>query len=151
MQQLSFYAGLMLIAGFGIPMMAALNGGLGAKLQDPPLASAILLTVGASVAMVYLLINNGYPKTLMANNTPWYFYLGGLLVAFYIISITWVAPRFGTANAVSCVLLGQLLAMTIIDHYGLFGALQQVISTKRMMGLLLMASGVLLVLSRPSG
>ena len=68
----------------------------------------------------------------------------------YILSITWVAPRFGVANAVSFVLLGQLVAMSVIDHYGLFGSKQFVISYQRIAGLILMAAGVLTVLAKPS-
>ena len=33
------YSSLMLFAGLGIPLMAALNGGLGNKLQSPALAA----------------------------------------------------------------------------------------------------------------
>ena len=61
------------------------------------------------------------PTEFYKPNIPWYFYFGGVFVMFYILSITWVAPRFGISNAVSFVLLGQLMAMSIIDHYGLVG------------------------------
>lgn len=40
-----FYALVMLIAGLGIPVMAALNAGLGAKLENPMLASTVLFVV----------------------------------------------------------------------------------------------------------
>ena len=67
---------------------------------------------------------------------------------FYIISITWVAPRFGVANAVSFVLLGQLIAMSFIDHFGFFGAQQYTLNFKRIVGLVFMAAGVFMVLSK---
>jgi transporter family-2 protein len=43
-------------------------------------------------------------------------------VAFYVLSITYIAPTFGVGNAVFFVLLGQLVSAAIIDHFGLFGA-----------------------------
>jgi transporter family-2 protein len=43
-------------------------------------------------------------------------------VAFYVLSITWIAPTFGVGNAVFFVLLGQLVSAAMIDHFGLFGA-----------------------------
>ena len=144
------YAIVMLLAGLGIPVMAALNGSLGARLESPALAAVILFVVGLTVAVTYLLTTAGMPSTLIAPDTPWYFYLGGFFVMFYILSITWVAPRFGVANAVSFVLLGQLVAMSVIDHYGLFGSKQFVISYQRIAGLILMAAGVLTVLAKPS-
>lgn len=144
------YGAVMLLAGLGIPTMAALNGGLGAKLQSPPLASAILLLFGSSIALVYLLVTEGIPKTLAAENTPGYFYLGGVFIAFYILSVTWIAPRFGIANAISFVLLGQLIAMTVIDRFGLFGMAQVALNQSRVIGLLFMSLGVYLVLDKPA-
>jgi len=47
-------------------------------------------------------------------------------------------------------LLGQLVAMSVIDHYGLFGSKQFDISYQRIAGLVLMALGVLTVLAKPS-
>lgn len=143
-----FYASLMFVAGLGIPIMAALNGGLGGRLQSPALAAAILFSVGLCVAIAYLLIAQGIPKFFYSANTPWYFYSGGFFVMFYILTITWAAPRFGVSNAVAFVLLGQLIAMSLIDHFGLFSALQNPLSKQRCIGLLLMAVGVFMVLSR---
>ncbi len=142
-----FYAALMLVAGLGIPVMAALNGGLGGKLQSSALAATILLLVGLFIAASYLVAVEGIPTKLYVPNTPWYYYFGGFFVMFYILSITWVVPRFGVANAVSFVLLGQLIAMSLIDHFGFVGAQQYALTPKRIAGLVLMIAGVFMTLS----
>ena len=144
-----FYALLMLLAGLGIPLMAALNGGLGYRLQNPPFAVTILFLVGLMSSVIYLLANGGVTKTLTSTAIPWYLYAGGIFVMFYISTITWVAPRFGISNAISFVLLGQLMAMSLIDHFGLVGVPMQALSLQRILGLVLMAAGVYLVLARP--
>lgn len=143
-----FYALLMLVAGLGIPIMAALNGNLGTKLQSPILAATILFVVGGAISLGYLLLSGGIPKLGNEVPIPFYFYLGGLFVSFYIFSITWVAPKFGVGNAVSFVLLGQLISMTIIDHYSLLGAQQHPISMQRTAGLIFMVVGVFLAVRR---
>ncbi len=143
-----FYALLMLVAGLGIPIMAALNGGLGTKLQSPALATSILFIVGSVISLSYLFISGGIPKLSPVEPIPVYFYFGGFFVIFYILSITWVAPKFGVGNAVSFVLLGQLISMAIIDHYSLLGAPQNSISIQRLIGLVFMATGVFLVVRR---
>jgi len=143
------YSVVMLVAGLGIPVMAALNGGLGARLQSPALAAAILFSIALVVTLSYLFINEGAPSSLYHADIPRYFYLGGLLVAFYILSITWVAPRFGVSNAIVFVLLGQLIAMSVIDHFGLFGAQQYPVNTQRAIGLVVMVLGVVMVLNKP--
>jgi len=145
-----FYVLLMCVAGFGIPVMAALNGGLGTKLDSPAFATFILFLVGAVVSLIYLILFGGSTKFPVEESIPIVFYMGGLFVAFYILSITWVIPRFGVANAISLVLLGQLLSMTVISHFGLLGALQSTISGQRVTGLAFMIVGVYLTVGRCS-
>ena len=145
------YVVVMLVAGIGIPTMATLNGVLGGRLQSTSLATAIALALAFSVVTVYLLITEGFPKQGFATELPFYFYLGGLCVAFYVISVTWIVPRFGVSNAIAFALLGQLIAMSLIDHFGLFGATQYSITSKRTIGLVLMAMGIYLVLDKSVG
>jgi transporter family-2 protein len=138
----------MLLAGLGIPVMAALNGVLGSRLNSPALAATILFSVGLVVAVVYLILTEGLPSKLYVENTPWYFYSGGFFVMFYILSITWVAPRFGISNAIAFALLGQLIAMSLIDHFGLIGVPIYTLTIRRVFGLALMTIGVFLVLNK---
>ena len=142
------YALLMLFAGMGIPVMAALNAGLGAKLQSPALAATILFFVGLAGSMAFLLIFEGIPSGRSTKEIPIYFYFGGLFVLFYVLSISWVAPRFGIGNAISFVLLGQLLAMITVDQFGLMGAEQTSLTWQRIVGLVFMTIGVFLVVRR---
>ncbi|WP_445358359.1 DMT family transporter [Microbulbifer sp. ANSA005] len=148
MQNAVIYPSLMLIAGIGIPIMAALNSGLGIKLGSSALATTLLFLVGLVISAAYLLKTEGLPSAVFSKEIAWYFYLGGILVAFYILSVTWVSPRYGVGNAVSFVLLGQLLAISVIDHFGLLGAQQTSLDTKRLIGLAMMVVGVLLVVKR---
>ena len=75
---------------------------------------------------------------------PRHLFLAGLLVCFYVLSVTWVAPRFGLGNAITCVLLGQLVSAAVIDQFGLMGAMVRQASPLRLAGLGLMTLGVIL-------
>ena len=143
-----FFALLMLVAGLGIPIMAALNGGLGTKLHSPTLATTILFFVGGAISLGLLFLSGGIPKSVSQESIPLYFYLGGIFVIAYILGITWVAPKFGVGNAVSFVLLGQLISMVIIDHYGLLGAQHNPMTNQRILGLAFMVVGVFLTVRR---
>ena len=112
------------------------------------LAATILFAVGLIIALSALLMTEGFPQNLPLKSTPWYLFCGGVFVVFYILGITWVAPRFGVANAVSFVLLGQLIAMTVIDHFGFVGVPQYSVTMQRILGLLFMAVGVFMVVNR---
>lgn len=142
------YATLMLVSGIGIPLMATLNAGLGQKLQNPALATTISFLGSVIFAFSYLILFQGTAMVFPKNPIPIYYYLGGIFLTFYVLSIAWVAPRFGLGNSIVFVLVGQLIAITAIDHYGLLGALQTSFSVQRLVGLSLMAIGAMLVTHR---
>ncbi|MBO6504935.1 MAG: DMT family transporter [Kordiimonadaceae bacterium] len=143
--QLGFFA-LMLAAGVGIPIMAALNSGLGQKLGNP-LAAVFVLCVVATIAVTILLVATGIPSLgAVSAPSPAQLSAGGLFI-FYIASITYAAPKIGLGNAVFFVLLGQLVCAAVIDHFSLLGAANSPITGKRMVGLALMAVGVYLAKS----
>ena len=137
------YAITMLAAGIGIPVLAAMNAALGRHLGAPMLAGAVLLAVGFLTASVVALITGPGALVKLAS-APRHLLLAGLLLAFYVLSITAIAPKFGVGNAILFVLVGQLLSAATIDHFGLFGAQSVPLSWSRLCGLLLMATGVVL-------
>ena len=147
-QNSTVYAAIMLFAGIGIPIGAALNAELGTKLQSPTLAVGIFFLVAMAVSLGYVLLVEGIPTSLSAPSTPFYYYLGGLFVVIYVLSVTWIAPRFGIGNAISFVLLGQLISMASIDQFGLMGAPQTSLTLPRVMGLFFMAIGVFFVVRK---
>ncbi len=142
MSPTSFYATTMLAAGIGIPVLAALNAALGQRLGAPVAAGVILFLVALSAALVMLVLTGSAPALAKAPGAPRHLFLAGLLVAFYVLSITYVAPHFGVGNAVFFVLLGQLVSAAAIDHFGLFGAQVSPLSLARGGGIALMAAGV---------
>ncbi len=139
------YALIMLLAGIGIPILAALNSQLGARIGAPVAASVVLFTV-ALLACVLVLVFSGQASAFAAMPAqPKYLFAAGLFVAFYVLSITFVAPRFGVGNAIFCVLLGQMIAATLIDQFGLFGAAVHTVTVSRAAGLLAMVGGLALI------
>lgn len=135
------YAFVMLLAGMGIPMLAALNAALGVRLGSPVAAATILFCVALGLTTTVLLLTGTQGLQKLAG-TPKHLFLGGAFVAFYVLTVTFIAPKFGVGNAVFFVLIGQLISAAIIDHYGLFGARISPISMTRAAGIALMAAGV---------
>ncbi|MDX8353706.1 DMT family transporter [Cognatiyoonia sp. IB215182] len=135
------HALIMLAAGIGIPVLAALNAALGRTIGSPAAAATILFIVAFAVALIAALLSNaqGFAKLATA---PWHLFLAGVLIAFYVLSITWIAPTMGVGNAVFFVLLGQLISAAAIDHFGLFGAQISSLTWTRAAGIALMAAGV---------
>ncbi len=137
------YALTMFAAGIGIPTLAALNASLGQKIGSPATAAFILFIVAGLTATVAMLVTGpGALKAIPAQ--PKHLMLGGMLIAFYVLSVTYIAPHFGVGNAVFFVLMGQLVAAASIDHFGLFGAQVTPLSVSRAGGIALMAAGLAL-------
>lgn len=139
------YASIMLLAGIGIPVLAALNASLGKNIGSPAAAAAVLFAVAVLVAGTMMLVVGGPAPLRLIPAQPVYLLGGGLLVAFYVLAVTWIAPRFGVGNAIFCVLLGQMISAATIDHFGLFGAIVKPLSLARSSGIGFMALGLLLI------
>lgn len=140
---MAYHATLMLLAGIGIPLLAALNARLGANIGSPASAALILFLVAFAATAGVVLATGARGFSAMPEQ-PGYLFLAGLFVAFYVLSITYVAPTFGVGNAVFFVLLGQLVSAALIDHFGLFGAQIQPVNPLRLLGIIVMAGGVAL-------
>jgi bacterial/archaeal transporter family-2 protein len=138
---MAHYAIIMALAGVGIPVLAALNAQLGGRIGSPAAAATVMFVVAclASLAVALIVGPQGFAKLGAA---PKHLFLAGLLIAFYLLSITFIAPHFGIGNAVFFVLLGQLVSAALIDHFGLFGAQISPVSLTRAAGIATMAVGV---------
>lgn len=145
MTLLSPFALIMLAAGIGIPILAALNARLGQFLGSPAAACVVLFAVAFLCALAFLALMRlslGPQQLARVFEAPRHLLVAGALVAFYVLSITHVAPHFGVGNAVFCVLLGQLVSAAAIDHFGLFGAQVSPLTPMRSLGLAVMGLGV---------
>ena len=117
-----FFSGLMLSTGIGIPVMAALSASLGTRYGSSAFAASVLFLVALIISVTFLFAVDGGLKQLPRTPVPFYFYCGGVFVAFYVLSVTWVAPQFGAAvHAVTPQRLVGLLLMAV----GVFQAVRR--------------------------
>lgn len=130
---------IMFATGVGIPVMAALNGRLGAQLGSPWAAAFLLFAWGAVISGAVMAFA-GLPQNGWFVAPPLY-YAGAVLVAFYVLAVTYSAPRIGVANAIFFVLVGQIVAAAAIDQFGLFGAMKSPLGGTRLFGVALMLAG----------
>ena len=135
------YAVVMLLAGIGVPILAALNAALGVRIGSPAAAATVLFTV-ALISCAIVVTLTGPSALAKVSSSPKQFWLAGALIAFYVLSITYIAPHFGVGNAVFFVLIGQLISAAAIDHFGLFGARVTPLDATRAFGIAVMAVGV---------
>jgi len=141
---------LALVAGALIPVQAAANAALSRSIQGnvPFAALSLFLVAGAASALAVLLSGAHVPTTAGLRAAPWWSYSGGFIVAFYVFTITFLAPRLGVGAAISLIVTGQIVAALTIDHFGLLRSPMFSLTPARLLGAALMAVGVFLALRR---
>ena len=136
---------LAVIVGALIPVQAATNAAMSRAIGSVAITSLALFAIGFVVVAAWAIVMRGpFPSLETLRQVPVYGYFGGLIVASYVISITFLAPRLGVGNSICLIVTGQIVAAVIIDHVGAFGAIVQRLTIGRAIGVVLMIIGVIL-------
>jgi transporter family-2 protein len=88
---------------------------------------------------------SGYSAGL--HQPPW-MWIGGLMGALIVFSVTFAAPRIGAAATIGIAIAGQLVMGAAIDRFGLFGLDRIPLHWPRLLGLALLAAGAGLSLKK---
>jgi transporter family-2 protein len=136
-----------LVGGALLPVQAILNTRLGRQTGGPLMGSLLSFTVGLiCLLLLNLVVNTSAVVHLKpAAVTPWFIWLGGFLGAIFVGYITWVNQQQGVALTFALVVSGQLFCSLLIDHYGLFGSAIFIMNAKRIVGAILIISGIFLI------
>jgi transporter family-2 protein len=138
-----------LVSGALIPVQAATNAALSRSIGgNVPFAAMVLFVVGTLATGLTVLVAGKWPALNDLREAPWWSYTGGLIVAFYVLTITFLAPRLGVGAAIALIVTGQVIAAVTIDQFGLMRSLTVPLSPTRMLGATLMIIGVFLALKR---
>src|SRR5215468_8123388 len=103
---------LAFVAGALIPVQAASNAALSRVIHgNVPFAAMTLFVVAAvATALAIAVLGQGLPALAELREAPWWSYSGGLIVAFYVFTITFLSPRLGVGTAIALIVTGQVLA-----------------------------------------
>lgn len=136
--------GLAVMVGVLLPLQVLLNASLGKQTGGPVFASMVSFFVGSAVLIVFWLCTRPTFDAAALVRVPWWAWTGGLIGALYVASATLLIPRTGAVALMSLVIFGQLVGSLLVDHYGVLGA-RQPIDALRLVGVVLVATGALLV------
>lgn len=133
-------------AGAGVALQAIINARLRFLLGAPVWAAIVQFVVGLGVlAAVAVLSRQALPQPAAFGRAPWWMWTGGVFGATFILMSVIVTPRVGAALMLAATIVGQLGTALAIDHYGWFGAQVIPISASRLLGVALLACGVVLI------
>lgn len=145
MQPSALFA-MMIVAAAGVTLavQAPLNAALGRAVSSPIAAATISFAVGFAVLLVCTFLLGEARAFLVLPSAPLWLLMGGALGAFYVFSALWSVPILGVLTTTSLLILGQIIAALIIDHFGAFGLASRDISTWRILSGVFVAIGVVL-------
>jgi len=143
------YLGLALITGALIPIQAATNAAFSKSIGNPLTTGLMVFIIGLIGMLLFILVSRtALPTPGQLAAAPAYSYIGGIIVATYVVMITILAPRIGVGTAIALIVTGQIICAVLIDHFGLFNVTPRSLDLTRLAGVLLMIGGIYLVMKK---
>lgn len=143
-----FAGSIALLAGVAGAVQVAVMGRFGERIG--PLEALAFSTVLTAIvaAVVLLAARRTFDGFGEAARSPKWMWIGALMGAVIVLSITVAAPKIGVVATTGLLIVGQLAAATLVDRFGLFGVERMGITATKAAGLVLLAAGAALTLRR---
>jgi len=133
-------------AGASLICQQAINARLKASLESDYWTGFFSYFCGTTAMLLAVLLTRQPMVTSQsAASAPWWSWTGGAFGAVYILAAIMLVPKLGTTLTLSCVVLGQVVMSLIFDQFGLLGVPQHPATSLRILGVCLVAGGMLLV------
>lgn len=139
---------LTVLAGLAGSVQVAVMGRFGGRigtLEALTFSTCVQLVLSLAILLVARMGVGGLGG---AFRTPAWMWLGGVMGATVVFSITFAQPRIGATATIGILIAGQLVMGAVIDRYGLFGVERIDISLPRATGIVLLGIGAALSLVR---
>jgi transporter family-2 protein len=133
------------LIGALLPLQALINARLGSLTNGALYAAFVSFLVGTTLLGAMLVATR--TPLLPAGGVsglPLWIWTGGAIGALFVFSATLLVPRLGAASMICLVVLGQVLASLLLDHYGVL-APKRPADLMRLFGAVLVVVGVALV------
>ncbi|HMW02059.1 MAG TPA: DMT family transporter [Acidobacteriota bacterium] len=139
------WIGLILCSGILVTVQAAINAQLRTYVVNPFYSSLISFVVGTVALLVIALVSNATGQTgnwRGATQAPSWLLIGGVLGAIYVTSAILAIPKIGAGSVATSLIVGQLLAALMLDHFGWIGLPRFELTGSRIFGAGLLILGL---------
>ena len=137
--------GLAVLVGMGLTLQIGLNAIVGARLGSPLAAAVANFGVGLVALIAIAAVAAPRVQAASIASVPVWAWVAGLLGAVYVASTTLLGPRLGAATLLALVLVGQLVAAIVVDHFGIVGFPRHPFGWQRAVGVALLLAGMLMI------
>lgn len=133
---------LSLIAGTLLAFMVSSNGIVGEAAGNYA-SSVIIHFIGLVAVIIILFVQKAKFKNL--RSIPLWMYSAGLVGIVTVLFTNLTYTALGVSLTVALGLLGQSVTSILIDHFGLFGLPISRFDTKKILGFVIILSGIIIM------
>ena len=131
--------------GSGLALQAGVNTQLRAATGSALWTSVISASLTVMILVAALLVQRDGLVTSGYGRYPWWIWTGGIAGASYVLAAVVFTRSLGVATLFAAVIVGQLAAGLIIDHFGWFNVPVHKASPERLIGAALLVGGMALI------
>ncbi len=135
-------------AGCLIASQALVNARLAQFVGGPVWSAFFSFLVGTLAIFIFALVLKGKLPAIQTEHLQWWMFLGGLMGAFFVMTSITVVPHLGVMAMIALFIAGQLVAASLLDHYGILMPAPKPITLQKITGILVLAVGAYLILSK---
>ena len=133
-----------LIGGLAVGTQAPIAGAMAQRVGGA--SSSFIVHLGGLIASGALLAARGGENIHEWRNLPWYMLGAGVFGLVLYLTLSYTIPRVGATTAIALIIVGQLIAGMVIDHFGAFGIAQRQIEWSHLAGAILLLGGAYLII-----
>jgi transporter family-2 protein len=135
---------LSVFLGVVLTVHLAMNGMVGATINNPRVGNAVFWCIGAATAVIIGLTGwqSGALGALSQVNPI--LLTAGAMGASLVFGIAYLIPRVGAGPFTYALLAGQIISAMVLSHYGWLGSPKQPVTPMGIVGVTVLVIGVLL-------
>ncbi len=135
---------LSMFLGVVLTVHLAMNGAVGAALNNPRVGNALFWCIGAITAL--LIGASGWQTGALSGlgSVNPLMLTAGAFGASLVFGIAWLIPQVGAGPFTFALLGGQIISAMVLSHYGWLGSPRQPVVTANLVGVVVMIVGIVL-------
>jgi len=133
---------LTMLLGVVLAVHLAMNGKVGAVLNNARVGNALFWCIGALGAVIIGLTGWTSGALEPLKQVPPVLLTAGLMGACLVFAIAWLIPQVGAGPVMITLLAGQVIGGLLMSHFGWLGSPVQPITLMKLIGVAVMIGGV---------
>ena len=136
---------LMVFIGFILTLHLTMNAQVGVILKNPKMGNALFWVIGAIAALIIGATSWDTDVFTRLKEVPIWLLAAGAMGAALVFGIAWTIPQIGAGPAFVLMIAGQVITGMVFSHYGILGSPVSPVSFIKIIGALLLITGVSLI------